>query len=236
MLSPKSDIRYPRLSKRLQAALLDVLIFVCVLSGLVYLLLAVDFPGGLKATIVAFVVLTLEPGLVCTTGGTIGHHALGLRIQDERTGSNLSLFLAVVRFFAKSLFGWLSFIFVLVTRRHQAIHDMLSASVVTIRNPVGIDGIGELPEREIYLAEFEYPSGSRRVLIILLYIVVLLLLIGGLFELTLTEGCMKQDKCNVAEAWFEIIVSLGWVGCIVAILVFGWTGRLPGAKRKARTT
>lgn len=229
-------IAYPRLARRLQAALLDAFILVIPLFfGLGTVLSGFDFSGGLKAALFASAVLILEPGLVCTTGGTIGHHALGLRIQDKRTGSNLNPFFAFIRFSLKLVLGWLSFVFILVTKRHQALHDVFSNSVVTIRNPTGREGLGEEPEQEIYLAEFEYPAWYRRVIAIVFYIGFMLLLLGILFAVLLSEECLYQDRCSPSEDLLNLVASLASIGASIGIFYFGWTGQLPGARRKART-
>lgn len=231
----KKTIAYPRLARRLQAALLDAFILVILLFfGLGTVLSGFEFSGGLKAALFAAAVLIMEPGLVWTTGGTIGHHALGLRIQDKRTGSNLNPFFAFIRFFLKLVLGWLSFAFILVTKRHQALHDVFSNSVVTIRKPTGQEGQGEEPEQEIYLAQFEYPTWYRRVIVIVLYFGIMLLLLGILYALLLSEECLYQERCSPIEKLLDVAASLASVGASVGILFFGWTGRLPGAKRKAR--
>lgn len=231
----KIAIAYPRLARRLQAALLDAFILVILLFfGLGTVLSGFDFSGGLKAALFVAAVLIMEPGLVWTTGGTIGHHALGLRIQDKRTGSNLNPFFAFIRFFLKLVLGWLSFAFILVTKRHQALHDIFSNSVVTIRNPTGQEGRGEKPEQEIYLAQFEYPAWHRRVIVIVLYFGMMLLLLGFFYALLLSDECLYQEQCSSIENLFDVVASIASLAASVGILFFGWTGQLPGARRKAR--
>lgn len=225
------DIRYPRLANRLQAALIDAVIFIALFFGLVMILANFHFYGGLKAALFALVFLILEPGLVCATGGTIGHHALGLKIQDKHTGGHLNPFYACVRFVLKYVVGWISFTFVLVTKQHQAVHDILSGSVVTIRNPIVNEGLVGQPEREIYLAEYKYPARSQRVLIILLYLVVTLSLLSVLLTYPLSDACMNQNKCTPTDGLIEVVGSLVNLAVMVGILFFGWTGRLFGAKR-----
>ncbi len=228
------DTLYPKLARRLRAALLDVVIFVCVFFGFGFTLAALNFPGTINALVFATAVLILEPALVCVTGGSIGHHALGLRIQDKTTGKNLNPFFALVRFLLKSLIGWLSFAFVLVTKRHQAIHDIFSTSVVVIKNPNGQNAVEGLAEREIYSANFEYPPWYQRVFILVLYVLALFIFISIFMALTLSEKCINQGICTSREGLLEIVVSFVWIGLSIYILVCGWTGRLFGARRTER--
>ena len=57
-----------------------------------------------------FVLLFYEPILVWRRGGTIGHDRMNLRVVDNRTGGNLSLPKAVIRFWLKVLLGIFSFL------------------------------------------------------------------------------------------------------------------------------
>lgn len=213
---------------------MDAVIFVCLFFGLSLALSTFDISGGLKALLFAAAVLILEPGMVSMTGGTIGHHACRLRIQNQTTGKNLNPFFAVIRFLLKSLIGWLSFVFVLVTKRHQAIHDIFSNSVVLIKNPDGQNSNEGLAEREIYAADFEYPPWYRRVFVLILYILALFILISMFMALTLSQKCIEQDICTPEEGLLEIVISFLWIGLSVGILVYGWTGRLFGARRTKR--
>lgn len=234
MPEPNLEIRYPRLAQRFRAALIDAFILACVVFGTGFLLSSFDASGLFKAALFTSFILAVEPGLVSTTGGTIGHHALGLRIQDRRTGSNLNVMLAIVRFLAKLTLGWLSFVIITLTKRHQALHDLVSNSVVTIRNPVGGDGLEGQPEREIYFPDFEYPVWYRRVIVTTLYVVASIIPFIAVFIVLLSEQCINFDRCTATERLIETLSSLAWIGCIVMLLALGWTGHLPGARRRQK--
>jgi uncharacterized RDD family membrane protein YckC len=76
-----------------------------------------------------------EPVLVWRLGGTLGHRAMNLQVVDNRTQGNISLPKSIARFAVKGLLGILSFFTMSFSRRHQAIHDILTNSSVRIRNP-----------------------------------------------------------------------------------------------------
>lgn len=79
--------------------------------------------------------LLYEPLMVAWFGGTLGHRLLNLKVVDDRTGANPSVARAVGRFLIKGLLGILSFLTMSFSKRHQALHDMLTSSTVQIRDP-----------------------------------------------------------------------------------------------------
>jgi uncharacterized RDD family membrane protein YckC len=91
--------------------------------------------------------LALEPGLVSWTGGTIGHHLMGLRVRDALEDRNIGLIRATIRAASRTLLGWISIMFILVTSKHQAIHDYISRAVVVLRNPDVVPESERLVER-----------------------------------------------------------------------------------------
>ena len=79
--------------------------------------------------------LLYEPVMVAWVGGTLGHWALNLRVVDNRTEGNPGLVKAVGRWLLKGLLGVFTFLSMSLTRRHQALHDLLTATTVQIRDP-----------------------------------------------------------------------------------------------------
>jgi uncharacterized RDD family membrane protein YckC len=80
------------------------------------------------------VLVLYDPLMVAFYGGTLGHRLLNLRVIDDRTGGNLGLGTAIVRHWVKVLLGALSFISMSFSRRHLALHDMMTHSSVQIRD------------------------------------------------------------------------------------------------------
>jgi len=77
---------YVRFTRRVQAVLVDSIIFMVVLAAA--LAVAVAFASDNIARIVGFTVaatwLFYEPLLVSLTGGTIGHYLFNMRVVDDR--------------------------------------------------------------------------------------------------------------------------------------------------------
>lgn len=107
---------YPRLVRRVRAVLFATVVFVLLIFGWMLSLPAMvdfDLPVKVAPLVVAF--LVLEPGLVAFTGGTLGHHFMGLRVRDATHDRYIGFFRAMGRETLRNLFGWLSFVFVFVT-------------------------------------------------------------------------------------------------------------------------
>ncbi len=68
-------------------------------------------------------------------GGTLGHRFMNLQVVDNRTGGRVSLLKALARYVVKGLLGVFSFFTMSFSRRHQALHDLVTNSSVRIRNP-----------------------------------------------------------------------------------------------------
>jgi uncharacterized RDD family membrane protein YckC len=115
---------YPRLLRRVRAVLIDsVLIGVIFVAWLIALPRLGDLHYAMKLAVFIVPIVLLEPALVSLTGGTPGHHLMKLRIRDAAHDSNIGFLRATVRAVIRAFLGWLSFVFVLITRKHQALHD-----------------------------------------------------------------------------------------------------------------
>ena len=166
---------YPRLIRRVQACIIDSFIIVFILVGLFLLVTTFSVePVWVRIAIVLVPVFFFEPVLVSYTGGTIGHHLLKLKVQDVSNTKNINIFLALIRFILKTLLGTISLIFVLTTRKHQAIHDFLANSIVAYKDPKQVPEYEALVERVIEEEGYIYPSKLRRIAMIILYNILLL--------------------------------------------------------------
>ena len=224
---------YPRLIKRIQALIIDSVIFSFLLVSL-FLLISSDAVTirWLRAVILLFPVLFLEPALVSYTGGTIGHHLLNLKIQKADKNKKINLFLAFIRFILKSILGWFSIIFVLTTKKHQAVHDFLVNSVVVYKDPAKLREHEALGENIIEEEGYIYPSKLRRILVIILYNILLLLLLGVISAFLLSEACFDNNKCTPVEEVISYGIGISWLVSMALILVGGWKSLLFGCKRK----
>ena len=208
-------VAYSRLIRRVRAVLIDsVILPVTVLSILVLGdTLGVSDAYG-KVMLIAIPVLILEPGLVALTGGTVGHHLLGIRVAKQDGSGNINVFAAAVRFAVKLLLGWLSFILVLTTAKHQAVHDLVVRSIVVVKNPDELPVHEVLSERTLETDAYLYPSAWRRIVVIALYWVLATAILAALGPNVVFD-----------IAW---LLGLGW------ITVRGWNGRLFGCMRCPR--
>lgn len=127
---------YGRFWPRVRAVYIDSIILIVVMAvGLVVAVsLRVDSVTRVLGFSVAGFWLLYEPLLVSFTGGTIGHRRANLRVVDDRTGGNVSVPKAVARALIKGPLGWVSFVTMALTRRSQAIHDLLTRSTVQVRD------------------------------------------------------------------------------------------------------
>src|SRR5262252_8088689 len=136
-LPPSDDAKYARFARRLRAWFIDWLLLL--LTVICAMLIAVTLESNdfsrVLGILVVLIILLYEPILVSMTGSTIGHFLTNLRVVDNLSHRNLSFPKAFARLFIKDVFGPYSFFTMAMTRRHQALHDVLTKSTVQIRDP-----------------------------------------------------------------------------------------------------
>ena len=226
-------MRYPRINRRIQAVIIDGLILLAVFFGTSLLLVPLEIHGAIKFGLVAALMLVPEPLLVSLTGGTPGHHLRGLRVQGYRDGTKLNLFRSFVRFLVRVILGWLSFLFVLVTKKRQAFHDLMAGSIVIVAHPDRFPADATLPEQVIEEAGYIYPSWWRRILMILVYNLAGFLFVGFAVIFSVSDTCVSRNVCST---WDNVIVNLigfGWLIFVAISVILAWHGMLFGCRRKA---
>lgn len=235
--STPSQPQFARFSRRLKALFVDWTIMLAVIFGaLIVVSLARDDAVSRVLGVAAVVVAILyEPVLVSRFGGTVGHTMLNLRIVDDGHGGNVSFPKAVARFAIKGVIGLYSFIVMTATRRNQAVHDLLTHSTVQARDAakaVPDDFVAERTE----LASPDMPSRTRRLAAIAAYI-----LLAGMATFALTmvlieagtvsDRCIDDDVCTRVEEGIMNITAMLFLAASACAGVFGWKGRLFGARR-----
>ena len=133
--SPPLYATFPR---RLNALSIDALILMT-FSVVLFLLLPEGSEHSATRLTLAFVwwgvLLLYEPVMVAWFGGTMGHRLQNLRVVDDSHGGNPHLGKALGRYLLKGILGTVSFFSMSFSRRHQALHDMMTRSTVQIRDP-----------------------------------------------------------------------------------------------------
>jgi uncharacterized RDD family membrane protein YckC len=236
--APPADTHaYARFTRRLQAVLIDTIIFMLILVGA--LTVAVSFKSDNVARILGFTVvatwLLYEPGLVSMTGATIGHHMYNMRVVDDR-GGNVGFGKAVLRVVLKTLLSWYSFITMATTSRHQAVHDLLTRSTVQIRDIAKAQAHHFAASRQ-ELSAPSMPSKVRRTVVIAVFLLAIFVLFTVLLAATVplglvSERCIDGAPCSVRENVSIGILWIGWFGLSVGSAIFGWRGRLWGAQTR----
>ncbi|WP_319002456.1 RDD family protein [Dechloromonas denitrificans] len=234
-LDPMPPIFYPRLIRRVRAILIDSVLLPITVFGSLILgdALGVSHTYG-KVALILLPIFVLEPGLVAVTGGTIGHHSMKIRIATIDGQRNINIFAATLRFLAKLLLGWLSLIFVLTTKKHQAIHDLLARSVVVHKNPSTLPAYEILAERTSDSAEYLYPAAWRRVLVIFGYWVLATVGLSIFSNIVASSKCIEGHSCATWEYLLLLALNIAWLVSLGGATVRGWRGQLYGCRRRTR--
>jgi uncharacterized RDD family membrane protein YckC len=231
-----ATITYPRLIKRVRAVLIDWILTIVAIATSLAIGSAIGISSGIaKILLIVSPILILDPILVTVTGGTIGHHVMGIRVTRIDGLSRINMVAATVRFIVKALLGWFSFIFVLTTSKHQAIHDLVAHSIVIHKNPQGLASYDVLTERLPQNDPYVYPSAWRRFLIIVAYWILYTIILSTCSAIFISQSCLDHQHCSESEAITSFTLSLLLLLGIGWITVRGWRGRLYGGGRKSRT-
>jgi uncharacterized RDD family membrane protein YckC len=228
-------IAYPRLIKRVRAVLVDsIIIPSAVFAGLgIGAALNVSHPLVKGALLVAPIFL-LGPVLVAFTGGTIGQHLEGIRVTRMDGVRHINIFAATLRFIVKMGLGWLSFVFILATAKHQGLHDLVARSVVVHKSTTGLPDFEVLRDRSFEAAAYRYPAAWRRLLLIVVYSIAATVLVSVVNISVLPEACLQQYRCSALNSLFEMILGVAWIVGLAWIMVRCWTARLYGCRRRPR--
>jgi len=234
-LDPMPPVFYPRLIRRVRAILIDSVLLPITVFGVLILgdALGVSHTYG-KVALILVPIFVLEPGLVAFTGGTIGHHLLRIRVATLDGQRNINIFAATLRFVAKLLLGWLSLIFVLTTKKHQAVHDLLARSVVIHKDPSTLPAYEKLVERMPDSAEYLYPPAWRRVLVIAGYWVLATVALVILGNFVASRQCIAGYRCATWETLLLLVLDIAWLLSLGGATVRGWRGQLYGCRRRPR--
>ncbi len=187
--------------------------------------------GGYSVLFVGLLVFLLEPLLVSFTGGSFGHHILGIKVVDKASGKPINIFPAIIRFVIKILFGTFAFLSINTTKQYQALHDLSVGSIVVLKNPNNLRAHEILGENIIEEEGYMYPSSVRRISMMLAYNSMTFVLLSISNVLFLSESCLYENMCSEFEYITSLIMSMLWIILIFAIVILCWKGLLFGCRR-----
>lgn len=226
---------YPRLTRRIQALLIDSLILSLIFILSVALVSYLNLESELANVAIAFLpTILVEPLLVSIRGGTIGHYFLGLRVRRTSSDHKLNIFVAIFRTIVKAIFGTISLVSVLTTKKHQAIHDLISNSLVVLNDANSLPCYDVQSERVLDYDTYNYPSALRRLLFIFIYFILFFVSIGFMFFFLLSNSCIEYSDCSSIDSIVYVCISIYfWIGVFI-IPALGWLSRLYGSRKVRR--
>ena len=114
------------------------------------------------------------------------------------------------------------------SRKHQAVHDWLTQTVVEV-SPDADEGTVafhvERLEEPVML-----PPVWRRIVMVLAYLVALLVLYSIALAVADPAGCLPEHSCTGGTRVLVQAIVLAWLALSISSIVVGWKGLLPGAR------
>ena len=179
-------------------------------------------------------VVMYEPLLIWRRGATIGHARNHLRVVRVKTGRPPGLLRSFARYVAKVVLGLPSFVTMALTRKHQAVHDWLTQTVVEVAPDAEPDAAPYYVERQVDPREL-LPSAARRVAIIVTYLIGIFVSYAIVQQMVDPGGCARARSCVGGQRYAAEALALAWLAMSLAATVAGWNGSLPGAPNETRS-
>lgn len=122
--------KYPTLLSRIQSITIDTLLLIAFMAIFTIMLDGYkNVPDSLRMWL--FISLIMYEPLCTTFGATYGNYKLGIRVRKNSDESKrIHIFQALIRYFFKTIFGWLSFLGIFTNPKKRAFHDQISGSVM----------------------------------------------------------------------------------------------------------
>ena len=107
MSNPLTDVKYPRLIRRVRAVLIDsMLAILIVFTWWLSLPLLGSYPVAVRVAYPIVAWLILDPMLVSLVGASPGHYLMKLSVQSASSGRRIGILRAITRSLIKMLTGW----------------------------------------------------------------------------------------------------------------------------------
>ena len=236
-----NQVLYATLPRRIKASIIDG--FVLMVFMIICPLAVESLIGGesrLNAIAMFAPLFLLEPILISCLGCTLGQYIFGIQVIRADTDGKCPLLASFGRYYAKVLLGSLSMVYMLFSKKHQAIHDHVAKTVVVLsrkkieQNPE-FANYGETEQDFENDIAYSYPSILRRFGFFCVWIVVASIAFGVLIEvaaLLLIPGyTLNTQKIPMP---IELVANLLYSIIFISLAVFASKGYLPGAKRKKK--
>jgi uncharacterized RDD family membrane protein YckC len=230
--APHSGL-YATFARRFNAIVLDGLILIAAFVAIIILIsvLESDSVASVGVGLIIGGLILYDPIFVAARGGTIGHYALNLRVLDVDSGQRLGLLRAVLRFWLKWLFGFFAFFFMVLTRRHQALHDVATRSAVVIYDARRAQPHHYVAEKPADFISVNVPWW-RRTLVTVAYSGVAFVFLSIASVFFTSPECIQINECSATDNAVGSILGLLIVLTTGSLIVLGWRGLLPGARNR----
>lgn len=228
---------FASLATRIKASIIDGIIVMALFIAIPMVIEAFQHGDSvIKAFAMFAPILFLEPILVAYLGATVGQRVFGMEVIRVYTRSKCPLHIAFFRYLAKVVLGTLSVVYMLFSKKHQAIHDHFAKTLVLIsqreleRNPrIAKYGVYE----QALDHNYSYPTAIRRFVFFIVWYVFAMIALGIVFEfgamLTIQGYLLESD--NPTELLDNIIGTVSAI-VFITLAVIASKGYLPGARRK----
>jgi uncharacterized RDD family membrane protein YckC len=219
--------------KRLRGVFIDgIIIPIAAIGTLVALTYAGVESTWIKVLCPLVVILLLEPVAVSATGGSIGHHLVGLKVRKEDADERISLFAAIVRFVVKTFFGLPAFFVAFISRKRQALHDIAARSLIVHKSLVGLPQYELQPARTLADEHATYVSVRRRIGVILVYWILFYILVNIVALVVLAGPCATYGQCSKSQGLFALGAMATLLIMFIVLAVLGWRGVLYGCRKR----
>jgi uncharacterized RDD family membrane protein YckC len=239
-----TQVLYATLPRRIKAAIIDgvVLLTLMILCPIAISMLA-GRDSSANGIAMYIPPLLLEPFLISFLGFTLGQYIFGIQVIRVDTGGKCPLTASFLRYLAKTILGSLSMVYMLFSKKHQAIHDHLAKTLVVLsrkrieQNPE-FANYGETEqnlESEITEGDitYDYPSAIRRFVFFCVWAVITLFALGIVAECTaLISGYTFETEKMPKQV--EILYNLIYAVLFIWLAVIASKGQLPGARKKQK--
>jgi uncharacterized RDD family membrane protein YckC len=121
---------YPSVLDRTKSTLIDTIIIIaCMILFTDILDMFKNVPDWTRATL--FISLLLYEPICTTFGATLGNDKMKIRVRKNSDSTqSINIFQAIIRYFIKVVFGWISFITIFISPKSRTLHDIISGSVM----------------------------------------------------------------------------------------------------------